>query len=423
MLVGEKPFSADTPIQVAYMHVNEEIPRLRSKRREIPQTLDDLVASATAKNPDNRPRTANEFLHQLQQIQVELDPKKNQLDLGLDLPVEPIREKPRKREKEVPAKEASIEIKESTQELRRAKEKKRRASKRVRRNRKVALLLAFAIGVGGWWTLVGPGSRVVVPSTIGGTLKEAVSSFTPLGLTAVIAEKRFDEDIAKGKIIESIPSGGGRVDAGGKVKLIISKGPERYTIPSTKGLTPQAAQAAISKYPLTVGRVTEVFNSDIPEGFVISTEPRSGKSVKRDSKVDLIVSKGFEQVSLVSYIGQSGEQALNELTTAGFDVNPKYAFSETTPELAVISQDPPGGGSANKGAKVSIVISKGPRYTFIPKTIITMSAVSGKALLESLGLKVKILTIGKAKNKVIKKVFPGVNSKVARGSLVTITVG
>ena len=423
MFTGEKPFSGDSPIQIAYMHVNEAIPRLRSKRKEIPQALDDLIASVTAKNPDDRPRTAGDFLARLQTIQIELDPKKSQLDLGLDLPVEPIREKARKKIKDEPIKEATVEVKETTREIKRKEEKKKRASARVRRNRKVALILAIALGIGGWWTLVGPGSRVVVPSTVGGSFNEAVASFTPLGLTAVVLENRFDEDIAKGKIIESVPPGGGKVDAGGSVKLIISKGPERYTIPSIAGLTPEAAQDAITKYPLTVGTITEVFNSEIPTGFVISSTPAAGSSVKRDSKVNLIVSKGIEQVALVSYIGKSGEQALNELTEAGFNVEPGYAFSETTPELAVISQSPEGGASANKGGTVKILISKGPRYTFIPKTIITMEAGAGKAMLESLGLKVKVVSIGNAKKKVVKKVSPAVNTKVLRGSLVTITVG
>jgi len=423
MFTGEKPFSGDSPIQIAYMHVNEAIPRLRSKRKEIPQALDDLIASATAKNPDDRPRTAGDFLARLQTIQIELDPKKSQLDLGLDLPVEPIREKARKKIKDEPIKEATVEVKETTREIKRKEEKKKRASARVRRNRKVALILTIALGIGGWWTLVGPGSRVVVPSTVGGSFNEAVASFTPLGLTAVVLENRFDEDIAKGKIIESVPPGGGKVDAGGSVKLIISKGPERYTIPSIAGLTPEAAQGAITKLPLTIGTTTEVFNSEIPKGFVISSTPASGSSVKRDSKVNLIVSKGIEQVALVSYVGKSGEQALNELTEAGFNVEPGYAFSETTPELAVISQSPEGGTTANKGGTVKILISKGPRYTFIPKTIITMEAGAGKAMLESLGLKVKVVSIGNAKKKVVKKVSPAVNTKVLRGSLVTITVG
>jgi len=423
MLTGEKPFSAESPIQIAYMHVNEEIPRLRSKRKEIPQALDDLIASATAKNPDERPRTAGEFLDKLQQIQIDLDPRKNQMDLGLDLPVEPIREKVRKRVKaDVPV-TAPEPVVETTKEIRRKEEKKLRASKRVRRNRKVALILAVALGVGGWWTLVGPGSRVVVPSVVGGSFDEAVSVVSPLGLTVVVVENRFDEEIPKSKIIESIPAGGGKVDAGGTVKLIVSKGPERFLVPMTTGLTPEAAQATLKKYPLLIGKVNEVFNSDIPKGFVISTSPASGASVKRDTTINLLVSKGIEQIALASYLGKSGEQALNELTEAGFSVEAGYAFNETVPELAVISQSPAGGTTANKGGKVTILISKGPRNTVIPKTVITMEAKAAQQMLEALGLKVKVVSIGNNRKKVVKKVLPAVNTTVKRGSTVTITVG
>lgn len=424
MLSGEKPFNAESPIQIAYMHVNEEIPALRSKRKDIPQSLSDLIASATAKNPDERPRTAQEFLERLQMIQINLDPKKNQMDLGLDLPVEPIKEKQKKKIKE----EAFQEIeatpnKESTRELKRKEEKKRRASKRVRRNRKIALLLAVAVGVGGWWSLVGPGSRVVVPSTVGATVEEATATISPLGLTLFVVENRYDEEIPKGKIIETIPAGGGRVDAGGQVKLIVSKGPERYSVPSLAGLTLSASQSAITKYPLVVGTTTEVFNSEIPKGYIISSTPKAGTSVPRNTAINLLISKGIEQVALDSYIGKSGEQALNELTQAGFEVVSGYAFSETVPELAVISQSPAGGATANKGGKVTILISKGTRYTYIPKTVITMEATAAREMLESLGLKVRVVTIGTAKKKVVKKVSPAVNTKVLRGSLVTITVG
>jgi serine/threonine-protein kinase len=434
MLIGEKPFSADSPIQIAYMHVNEEVPRLRSKRKEVPKALDDLIARATSKNPDDRPRTASEFLDELAQIQVNLDPKKNQMSLGLDLPVEPIREKsPKKentkseiftaKERQEKDKENSEEIKkETTRQLRRKEEKKKRASRRVRRNRKIALVLAIAVGVAGWWSLVGPGSQVVVPSTVGATYEEAVSVLQPLGLTAAVIENRFDEEIAKGSVIESNPSGGGRVQANGTVNFIVSKGPERYTIPKTTGLTVSAAQNAISRFPLEILAINEIFSDEIPKGFVIQTRPESGTSVKRDSQVEIVVSKGIEQINLVSYLGKSGEQALNELTEAGFDVEPTYAYSENVLELAVISQNPAGGSALDKGAKVSIVISKGPRYTFIPETIIAMESVAAQNLLKSLGLKPKVISTGRNRVKYVISVSPVKKTKVERGSVVTIKV-
>lgn len=423
MITGERPFLAETPIQIAYMHVNDDIPHLRSKRKDVPEALDELIARATAKNPDQRPRDAGRFLEELQKIQIDLDPRKNQMDLGLDLPVEPIKEKQPKKQQKPSIPEPTVVATETTKEIKRKEERKKRASKRVRRNRKTALILAVIVGIGGWWSLVGPGSRVVVPSTIGGSYTEAMNVFSPLGLTAAITERRFDEEIGEGKIIESIPRGGGKVDAGGKVKLIISKGKERYRVPMITGLTPQAAQTSLEKTSLLLGEIKELFSAQIPKGFVISSAPTVGASVKRDTLINLFVSKGIEQISLVSYVGKSGEQALNELTEIGFDVEAGYAFNESVPELAVISQTPAGGSSADKGQKISILISKGPRFAVIPRTIITMEADTGRAILESLGLKVKVISSGSNRKKIIKTVSPVVNTKVKRGSLVTITIG
>ena len=231
LLVGEKPFSGDSPIQIAYMHVNNRVPRVSQSRSDIPRELDELIFSATSSNPDERPRDAGIFLAAIQDIARSLDPKRNQLSLELDIPMQKISEKPSrskiKKSKAEPVKEVTEEkpVRELTAGT------KRRISKRVRRNRIIAVLLAVALGIGGWYALIGPGSRIVVPSIVGASLDEANAALTPLGLSSEVTEKRFDEEIAAGKILESDPSGGGKVDTGGVVKLVISKGQERYVIP------------------------------------------------------------------------------------------------------------------------------------------------------------------------------------------------
>ncbi len=422
MLTGEKPFIGDTPIQIAYMHVNQNIPPPRSKRKDIPQALDDLISRATSRDPDKRPRDAGEFLNSLEAIAAELDPKKNQMKLELDLPVDAIREKSRTKAKQEIVVEPSIEIKESTRDIRRREEKKHRASKRVRRNRKVALVLAIALGIGGWYTLVGPGSRIVVPSTVGGSYDEAISALTPLGLTNVIIEKRFDEEIAAGKIIESSPPGGGRVDTGGEVTLVISKGAERYTIATLVGLTPQAAAAAITKSPLTVGTTSEIFSNKIPKGFVISSDPEAGAKVKRDSVVNIVVSKGVETIALASYVGKSGEQALNELTDAGFNVESTYAFDEKALTGSVISQSPAGNSDAPKSSTITLIVSKGSQFVYIPN-VFSLEEVKAVRTLKDLELKVIVKKLGVKKIKRVTNISPQIGGKVKRGSTVTITVG
>jgi len=422
MLTGEKPFVGDTPIQIAYMHVNQDIPPPRSKRKDIPQALDDLISRATNRDPDKRPRDAGEFLSSLEAIAADLDPKKNQMKLELDLPVDAIREKSRTKAKQEIVAEPSVEIKESTREIRRREERKQRASKRVRRNRKVALILAIALGIGGWYTLVGPGSRIVVPSTVGGSYDEAISALTPLGLTNVIVEKRFDEEIAAGKIIESNPPGGGRVDTGGEVTLVISKGAERYTIATLVGLTPQAAAAAITKSPLTVGTTSEIFSNKIPKGFVISTDPEAGAKVKRNSAVNIVVSKGVETIALASYVGKSGEQALNELTDAGFNVESTYAFDEKALTGSVISQSPAGNIDVPKSSTITLSVSKGSQFVYIPN-VFSLEELKAVRTLKDLELKVIVKKLGVKKIKKVTNISPQIGGKVKRGSTVTITVG
>lgn len=422
MLTGEKPFLGDTPIQIAYMHVNEDVPSLRSKRREIPQALDELITRATNRDPDLRPRNASEFLKDLEAIALRLDPKKNQMRLDLDLPVEPIREPSRTKVKPTAIPEPSVEMKETTKQIRRSEEAKHRTSKRVRRNRKIALLLAIALGVGGWYTLVGPGSRIVVPSVVGGTYSDALSAFTPLGITNIAVVKRFDEENASGTIIESIPPGGGRIETGKKVTLVISKGAERYTITSLVGLTPEAAAASISKNPLKLGENIQVFSNTIPKGFVIGSNPKVGTKVKRNTVVKIIVSKGVETFLIPSYVGLSGEQALNELTDSGFNVESSYSFSENILAGTVISQNPLGNSQAPKGSSITLIVSKGTEFVFVPN-LFSIDEATAVRILKDLELKVIVKKLGAKTTKKTTNISPKVGSKVKRGSTVTITVG
>lgn len=422
MLTGEKPFTADSPIQIAYMHVNQDIPSLKSKRSDIPTPLDELISRASNRDPDKRPRNAGEFLAELENIEFEMNPKKSQMKLNLDLPVEPVREQRPKKMKTPITPEPAAQLHESAKEITRREKKKVRISRRVKRNRKIALLLAIGLGVGGWYALVGPGSRIVVPSTVGGSYSDALSAFSPLGLTNIIVEKQFDELIPAGTVIESSPPGGGRVNSTDKVRLVISKGVERYTFVSLIGLSPKAATAAITKSPIKLGNITEIYSSSIPKGFVVNSDPVAGTKVKRDSQVNLNVSKGVENISLPSYVGKSGEQALNELTDAGFNVQSTYAFDESILVGAVISQSPPGSVDAAKGATVSLIVSKGSEFVYIPN-IFSIETTKAVNELKNLELKVIVKKIGSKKLKRLTNISPKTGSKVKRGSVVTITVG
>ena len=87
MLTGNRPHISDSPLQIAYMHVNEDIPKVSSKGIKLPKELDELIFAATSRNPDDRPADADSFASHLRNIQIKFDPTKQQMSLELDLPI------------------------------------------------------------------------------------------------------------------------------------------------------------------------------------------------------------------------------------------------------------------------------------------------------------------------------------------------
>ena len=424
MLTGGKPYEGETPIQIAYRHVNDRIPTLQSIKSDIPITISELVHAATAPNPDHRPKDAEELLNKFREIQAQIDPKKRQMSLELDLP--PSMTKSVAKRGKVSVGSALEGLKEKTSQLISTKPikvskpedsigtKKRKVSKRVKRNRIIALLLLIGLVFGGFRLLnIG---KISVPSLVGMSQSEANKSLELLGLDLEIIEEVFSEDIPKGRIIASEPGGGGKISPDEKVGLILSKGQERILVPRLNGLTPDVASAQLSSLGLTVGEINEIFDMKIAAGYVIATEPKETMAVKRKTIVNLIVSKGVEQISLQSYVGKGGEQALSELTEMGFDVDAAYKFSDSVFKGQVISQSPEKMESIGKGSKIDLTISKGPEFVFVPN-VLGKNKNDASLDLENLGLRVKIKGSGKVNN-----ISPAIGAKVKQGAVITLTL-
>ena len=423
MLTGSKPYSGETPIQIAYRHVNDRIPNIQTIKSEIPTAIAELVYEATAPNPDQRPKNAEDLLNKLREIQAKIDPKRRQMSLELDLP--PIVNKKNKRGK-VSVTSALGGIKEKTSQLISTKPiniskpedsirtKKRKVSRRVRRNRIIALFLLIVLIFGSYQIL--NAGKISVPSLVGMSQGEAKNDLKNLGLNIQVVEEVFSEDVAKGKIIATKPGGGGKISPAGTVGLIVSKGQERIIVPTLNGLTPDVASGKISDLGLSVGQINESFDMKVASGFVIGTDPKDGSEVRRKSIVNLIVSKGVEQLVLPSYVGKGGEQALSELNDLGFDVNVKYSFSDSIFKGQVITQRPERSDLISKGSKIELEISKGSEFVFVPN-VLGKNKNDASVDLENLGLKVSAKGSGKVNN-----ISPSIGSKVKQGTVITITL-
>ena len=429
LLTGEKPYKGEDPVQIAIRHVNERVPAPSTINPALPPEIDALVLRATDIDPDKRPRNCSIFLEEMRSISEQIDPRRRQLSLELDLPPAPLKQggkdrtKTRKRTPVIERVKSNLGEPKKEGEVKREKtaETKRKSSPRIKRNRTIAAGIAVLIGTFIWYSFLGPGSKVVVPSLAGMSVKQATSELEDLGLSLQVGTEEFSEEVPDGKIIASDPAGGGRIAPTGTVKVTVSKGKERYDIPNLAGLTIDAAETALTKRKLLIGQSIEEFSSEVPKGYIIRTSPKVGEKVKRDTTVDLVISAGVEQISLSDYKGKSGEQALNELNDAGFEVKTNYVFNEDLPIGAVISQSP-STGQAPKGSTITLLVSKGSEFVFIPN-LFGMAESKAVTTLKSLELKVAVKKVGTKKVKVVTNIAPKVGSKVKRGSTVTITVG
>ena len=423
MLLGKKPYDGETPIQIAYRHVNDRIPNVKEFKSDIPEMIADLIFQATAPNPDQRPKDAEQLLSKVRDIQAKLDPKRRQLSLELDLP--PLLPKISKRSK-VSIGSAFGGLKEKTTQLISTKPisvtkaedsvrtKKRKVSRRVKRNRIIALLILLGVIFGGY-QLLGVG-KISVPSLVGMSQNEAKEALSNIGLLSEVVEEVFSEDIAQGKVISSSPGGGGRISPAGTVGLVLSKGQERIEIPVIANLTPDVATQKISALGLTIGDINEVFDMKVESGFVIGTDPKSGEKVKRNSVVNIVVSKGVEKIALISYVGKGGDEALSELTNSGFDVKVVYKFSDKVFKGQVVSQSPEISDAIGLGSKIELVLSKGPEFVFVPN-VLGKNKNDASLDLENLGLKVVTKGTGKVNN-----ISPAIGTKVKQGAVITLTL-
>ena len=427
ILTGQKPYQGEDPVQVAIKHVNERVPAPSTIKPGLSIEIDQLVLSTTDIDPDKRPRDAVILLEKLRELSEKLDPRKRQLSIELDLPPLAIKGPGKKegakrlrrdkdREVQIPKNQEATVKKEKSSSI-----GKKALSKRVKRNRQIAALIAISLGIGIWYVIVGPGSKVIVPSLAGLTVKQATSELADLGLDLKVEREEFSEDIPEDRVINSSPAGGGRISPDGTVEVTISKGKERYIIPTLQGLKIEIAERLINDNKLVVGEVIEEFSSEFPKGFIMRSSPVAGERIKRDSQVTLYISKGIEQIGISSYQGKSGEQALNELTEAGFDVETKYVFSEDLPIGAVVSQLPRT-GDIDKGSVITLTVSKGSEFVFIPN-LFSLTQAMAVDTLKDLDLKVIIKKVGDKKIKVVTNISPKVGERVKRGSTVTITVG
>ncbi|MFJ9027214.1 Stk1 family PASTA domain-containing Ser/Thr kinase [Streptomyces sp. NPDC102274] len=395
MLTGAKPHGGDTPAQVLYRHLNEDVPAPSATVPGLAVELDELVAAATARNPDSRPADAVALLALTREARAALT------DAQLD--AVPPRARPEPEDgagansrttvipRIRPIEPAEDETPNRTSRLEMAPPSDAPGRRLVMPRRGVvaavvAVLLVLGIGTGVWY--INSGQFTHVPSLLGQSEQEARKRLSDAGLEVKVT-KDFSDSFDRGTVTGSDPAPRARIRGNGSVTVVISRGPRIVKVPDLESMPLGEARRQLKKVGLAAGVVTREFNDSIQQGTVISSTPASGSEVRPDSGVALVVSKG-SPVEVPDVTGESVRDATAELTDEGLKV--KVAAERVNSEEdagSVARQSAAEGAQLARGDTVTLTVSKGPRMISVPD-VTGRTTEEATKLLEEAGFEVTV---------------------------------
>lgn len=352
ILTGEPPFTGDSPIAVAYQHVRED-PRLPSHvHNGVPRELDSVVLKAMSKNPANRYQSAAEMRADLIRV------------LGGQKPSAPMVMTDEDRttilgsNEPAPRSFRTVERNDDTAEQEPAEPASPRRNLYIALGAAAAVIVAFAL----FWVLIGPGARpdqVAIPDLSNRSAQQAQDSLQKLGFTVAIQQKP-DNKVATGNVISTQPLGGSRVDKGSTITVQVSSGPAQVQIPRLDGMTQEQAEQQLNASGLRMDPNVQRKPSSAQEtDKVIGTDPSAGSRVDVDRAIVVILGSGPEQIRVPNVVGQDISVAQpNLVDSSGFKINIQEVPS-SKPKGEVISTNPAGGTSADKGSTVTVQVSSG----------------------------------------------------------------
>ncbi|MFF8957011.1 Stk1 family PASTA domain-containing Ser/Thr kinase [Streptomyces sp. NPDC014894] len=432
MLTGVKPHSGDTPAQVLHRHLNEDVPAPSGAAPGLAVGLDELVAAATARNPEIRPHDAVELLARAREARAELadeqldllppraldggDPAPGEETTGIVARALP-REEPAGggRTARLPLPLPPAAAPDAGPAPRRGIALPRRGVLAI----VLAVLLVLGAGTGVWYINAGQFTRV--PAVIGKTEGDARERLEGAGLDVREVRRQFSETVRRGEVIASDPATGERIRGNGSVRLIVSRGPEIIRIPSVKGDSHATAERRLKEAGLAPGAVSREFSETVPRGSVIRTEPEAGARRGPDSAVAVVVSKGAP-IEVPEVIGDRVAEATEKLEGAGFEVEVAEGRVNAPQEAgSVARQSAAGGARLAGGDTVTLTVSKGPRMVAVPE-VTGESEDDARSALESAGFEVRAEKSFPYLGDTVSGQSPKGGGRAPEGSTVTIRI-
>ena len=216
--------------------------------------------------------------------------------------------------------------------------------------------------------------QVAVPDVTTKSQTDATNTLQTAGFK-VSVKNVANDTIPANQVFEQTPKGNTNADKGSTVEITVSSGIGDATVPDVVGRT-QAAAESLLKTNNFIPEVKEAASDTVAKGTVISQSPSANAKATKNSVVTITVSTGAGDVSIPNVVGLNAASASNQLGQAGFTVTTKTQASATVPAGNVISTNPTAGTKAAKGSSVEITVATAPPATTTTTTTATTTTTT-----------------------------------------------
>lgn len=376
LLTGRLPFSGESAVSIALKHLQSETPSIRRWNPLIPQSVENIVLKATAKDPFHRYNNAEEMEEDLRTAldPSRMDEKKFEIpednDATKAIPII-TNDRPYVNLDEtiVHGKEPYNSQPNNTEGKTEKKKKKKRKKWPVILASIFVVLIILISAVMILPDLLSP-KEVRIPDVAGMELEDAVKELEGMGLVIGETTEVPDDEIEEGLIVRTNPKAGKLVKEGAKVDLFQSTGKEKFEIGDYVGRNYEDVYELLKDEFKDIIK-NEVNDEDAPAGEIIEQSFKPGEMVDPEkTELEFTVSLGPVIVNLKDLTGYNEKGLQEYASSVGLVIDStKEEYHDTIAEGLVISQDPKAGTDLKKGDRVSVVISKGKKV-IPPKDVV-----------------------------------------------------
>ena len=351
MLTGQVPFDADTPVSVALKHMQEEPVEPIELNPNLPIAVNKIIMRALQKDTTLRYQTASEML-----VDLKKSLKDPEGDFVEDLEYDPT------------AKTQVIDTNayRDNKQTKNSSGKKDGKFKTFVKTHKglsmfIGLLLLFVLSLGGTMlvlNLTNP-PEVAMPNVVGLSKEEAQKEIENVKLKFEIEKEEYNKDVPEGFIISQDPTymeKFNKVKQGSTVKVVVSKGEEKTTVPKVVGMEKDKAVKALEDAKLKV-EIVEESSKKVQEGYVISQETSPDTEAFAGDTIKIHVSTGVEKATVPDVIGKSQADAKKTLEAQGFVVAVTTSEDSSKENGIVLKQSLDSGKTVEKGSTVTITVN------------------------------------------------------------------